>query len=48
MPTAPTDPPRRVAYFVMRYPLLSQTFIEREIHGLMGHHLEIEVHPLWD
>ncbi len=48
MPAAPSDPPRRVAYFVMRYPLLSQTFIDREMRGLMGHHLEIEVHPLWD
>ncbi len=41
-------PSRRVAYFVMRYPLLTQTFIDREMRGVMGHGLEVEVHPLWD
>lgn len=41
-------PKRRVAYFVMRHPLLTQTFIDREMRGVMGHGLEVEVHPLWD
>lgn len=32
----------------MRHPLLTQTFIDREMRGVMGHGLEVEVHPLWD
>ena len=46
--SAAPAPRRRVAYFVMRHPLLTQTFIDREMRGLMGHGLEVEVHPLWD
>ena len=44
----PPGAPLRVAYFVMRHPLLTQTFIDREMRGLMSHGLAIEVHPLWD
>ncbi len=47
-PAAPTARPLRVAYFVMRHPLLTQTFLDREMRGLMGHGLEVEVHPIWD
>ena len=47
-PAAPTFQPLRVAYFVMRYPLLTQTFLDREMRGLLAHGLEVEVHPLWD
>lgn len=32
----------------MRHPLLTQTFIDREMRGLLGHGLEVEVHPMWD
>ncbi len=46
--TASPTPQRRVAYFVMRHPLLTQTFIDREMRGVMGHGLDVEVHPLWD
>jgi colanic acid/amylovoran biosynthesis glycosyltransferase len=37
-----------VAYFVMRHPLLTQTFIDREMRALRDHGLEMEVHPIWD
>ncbi|OAI43082.1 hypothetical protein AYO41_02845 [Verrucomicrobia bacterium SCGC AG-212-E04] len=33
---------------MMRHPLLTQTFIDREMRGVMGHGLEVEVHGLWD
>ena len=32
----------------MRHPLLTQTFIDREMRGVMGHGLDVEIHPLWD
>ncbi len=38
----------RVAYFVMRYPLLTQTFIDREMRGVMANGVDVEVHPVWD
>ena len=38
----------RVAYFVMRYPLLTETFLDREMRGLIAHGIAVEVHPLWD
>lgn len=46
-PNAPTAA-HRVAYFVMRYPLLTQSFLDREMRGVMAAGLEVEVHPLWD
>ncbi|MBS0661267.1 MAG: glycosyltransferase family 4 protein [Verrucomicrobia bacterium] len=42
------SPARRVAYFVMRYPLLTQSFLDREMRGVQAAGLEVEVHPLWD
>ena len=38
----------KIAYFVMKYPTASQTFIEREMLGLAANGLEIEVHPCLD
>ncbi len=38
----------KVAYFVMRYPWRSQTFIAREMRGVAGHGIAVEVHPVWD
>ena len=38
----------RIAYFVMRYPTPSQTFIEREMLGVAAHGVSVEVHPCWD
>ena len=38
----------KIAYFVMKYPTPSQTFIEREMLGLAANGLRIEVHPCWD
>ena len=35
----------KVAYFVEWFPKLSETFIQREIDGLIGHGIEIEVFP---
>ena len=35
----------KVAYFVRVFPTLSQTFIQREIFGLIGNGIEIEVFP---
>jgi colanic acid/amylovoran biosynthesis glycosyltransferase len=40
--------PLKIAYIVMKYPTLSQTFIEREMLGLVAQGLEVEVHPCWD
>jgi colanic acid/amylovoran biosynthesis glycosyltransferase len=40
--------PLKIAYVVMKYPTLSQTFIEREMLGLAAHGLEVEVHPCFD
>jgi glycosyltransferase involved in cell wall biosynthesis len=40
--------PLKVAYLVMKYPTLSQTFIEREMLGLASQGLEVEVHPCFD
>ena len=38
----------KLAYFVMRYPTVSQTFIEREMMALAAQGFQIEVHPCWD
>ena len=35
----------KVAYFVEWFPKLSETFIQREIEGLVGHGIEVEVFP---
>ena len=35
----------KVAYFVEWFPKLSETFIQREIDGLLEHGIEIEVFP---
>ena len=35
----------KVAYFVEWFPKLSETFIQREIGGLVGHGVEVEVFP---
>jgi hypothetical protein len=40
--------PLKIAYVVMKYPTLSQTFIEREMLGLAAQRLDIEVHPCFD
>lgn len=32
----------------MRYPLLTQSFLDREMRGVMANGVEVEVHPLWD
>jgi colanic acid/amylovoran biosynthesis glycosyltransferase len=40
--------PLKIAYVVMKYPTLSQTFIEREMLGLSAQGLQIEVHPCFD
>jgi glycosyltransferase involved in cell wall biosynthesis len=40
--------PLKIAYVVMKYPALSQTFIAREMAGLAAQGLEIEVHPCLD
>ncbi len=40
--------PLKIAYVVMKYPTLSQTFIEREMRALAAQGLEIEVHPCLD
>ena len=37
-----------VAYLVMRYPWRSQTFIAREMRGVAGQGITVEVHPIWD
>lgn len=37
----------KVAYFVFRYPTLTQTFIQREVAGLLDHGLKITVCPLF-
>jgi len=39
--------PLKVAYFTMRYPTLSQTFIQREVEALRGHGLDVVVYPCW-
>ena len=39
------NPRMKIAYFVMKYPTPSQTFIEREMLGLAANGLQIEVHP---
>ncbi len=38
----------KIAYFVMRYPTPSQTFIEREMLGIAAHGVSVEVHPCLD
>ena len=38
----------KIAYFVMKYPTPSQTFIEREMLGVVANGLEVEVHPCLD
>ncbi|MBV9657933.1 MAG: glycosyltransferase [Verrucomicrobia bacterium] len=38
----------KVAYFVMRYPWRSQTFIAREMRAVCGHGIEVQVYPIWE
>ncbi len=38
----------KVVYFVMRYPAVTQTFIEREMFALAGQGVQVEVRPIWD
>ncbi len=38
----------KVVYFVMRYPAVTQTFIEREMFALVGQGVRVEVRPIWD
>ncbi len=38
----------KIAVLVMKYPTLSQTFIERDLLGLVAQGIEVEVHPIWD
>lgn len=40
--------PLKLAYVVMKYPTLSQTFIEREMRALAAEGFEVEVHPCLD
>ena len=40
--------PLKIAYVVMKYPTLSQTFIEREMRALVQLGFSIEVHPCLD
>ena len=40
--------PLKIAYVVMKYPTLTQTFVEREMLGLAAQGLEVEVHPCFD
>ncbi len=42
------DSGRSVAYIVMKYPTLSQTFIDREMRALAAHGWRVEVHPCFD
>lgn len=41
----PAGPKTRLVYFAVRFPVLSQTFIQREVAGLRDAGLEVEVHP---
>ncbi len=40
--------PLSVAYILLKYPTLSQTFIEREMLGLAAQGMAVEVHPCFD
>lgn len=40
--------PLKIAYVVMKYPTLSQTFIEREMRALAALDVQVEVHPCLD
>ena len=40
--------PVKIAYVVMKYPTLSQTFIDREMRALAVQGLQMEVHPCLD
>lgn len=44
--SVPSDP-RRVAYIVLRFPTLSETFIVREIGALRARGWDIAIYPLW-
>ncbi|MEM9400034.1 MAG: hypothetical protein AAF984_07470, partial [Verrucomicrobiota bacterium] len=37
----------KIAYFVYQYPTLTQTFIQREIEGLIKQGLELEIFPVF-
>src|ERR1041384_602888 len=37
----------KVAYILERYPVLSQTFLRREIAGLRAHDVQVEIHTLF-
>ncbi len=39
--------PKRIAYIVLRFPTLSETFIVREINALRTRGWEIGIYPLW-
>ena len=40
--------PLKVAYIVMKFPTLSQTFVEREMRALAAQGVQVEVHPCLD
>ena len=40
--------PLKIAYVVMKFPTLSQTFIEREVRALAAAGMQVEVHPCLD
>ncbi len=42
------EPGRSVAYILMKYPTLSQTFIDREMRAVAAHGWRVEVHPCFD
>lgn len=42
------QPVRTVAYILMKYPTLSQTFIDREMRAVATHGWRVEVHPCFD
>lgn len=42
-----TAVPQRVAYVVLRFPTLSETFIVREINALRARGWDIDIYPLW-
>ena len=46
-PSQSTETSRRVAYIVLRFPTLSETFIVREIHALRDRGWQIDIYPLW-
>lgn len=45
--TSSSDQPSQVAYIVLKFPTLSETFIVREIHALRDRGWQIDIYPLW-